>query len=72
MSDDSGFSNADTFGGPVHMPTITKLAQGGIAYNHFHTTAMCSPTRAALLTGRNHHHVGAGAEGVIARINQPD
>ena len=60
MTDDAGFSNPDTFGGPVHMPTMTRLAERGIAYNRFHTTAMCSPTRAALLTGRNHHHVGAG------------
>jgi len=59
MSDDAGFSNPDTFGGPVHTPTLSKLAEGGIAYNRFHTTAMCSPTRAALLTGRNHTHVGA-------------
>ena len=60
MTDDSGFSNADTFGGPVQMPTMTRLAEGGIAYNRFHTTAMCSPSRAALLTGRNQHHVGYG------------
>lgn len=60
MSDDAGFSNPDTFGGPVHMPTMTRLANNGLAYNRFHTTAMCSPTRAALLTGRNHNHVGAG------------
>ena len=60
MTDDAGFSNPDTFGGPVHTPTMTRLAERGIAYNRFHTTAMCSPTRAALLTGRNHHHVGAG------------
>lgn len=60
MTDDSGFSNAECFGGPVHMPTMARLAQGGITYNRFHTTAMCSPTRAALLTGRNHHHVGYG------------
>ncbi len=60
MSDDAGFSNPDTFGGPVHTPTMTRLADNGVAYNRFHTTAMCSPTRAALLTGRNHNHVGAG------------
>lgn len=60
MTDDAGFSNPDTFGGPVHTPTMTRLAERGVAYNRFHTTAMCSPTRAALLTGRNHHHVGAG------------
>ena len=60
MTDDSGFSNLETFGGPVHSPTMTRLREHGIAYNRFHTTAMCSPTRAALLTGRNHHRVGAG------------
>jgi len=60
MTDDAGFSNPSTFGGPVHTPTLDRLAAAGIAYNEFHTTAMCSPTRAALLTGRNHHRVGAG------------
>jgi arylsulfatase A-like enzyme len=60
MSDDAGFSNPDTFGGPVHTPTMTRLAEEGISYNRFHTTAMCSPTRACLLTGRNHHRVGYG------------
>jgi arylsulfatase len=60
MTDDAGFSNPEVFGGPVHMPTMEKLASQGIAYNAFHTTAMCSPTRAALLTGRNHHRVGYG------------
>ena len=60
MADDAGFSNPSTFGGPVHTPTLDRLAASGISYNAFHTTAMCSPTRAALLTGRNHHRVGAG------------
>ena len=60
MTDDAGFANPSTFGGPVHTPTLDRLAATGIAYNAFHTTAMCSPTRAALLTGRNHHRVGAG------------
>jgi arylsulfatase A-like enzyme len=60
MSDDAGFSNPDTFGGPVHTPTMTRLAENGVSYNRFHTTAMCSPTRACLLTGRNHHRVGYG------------
>ena len=60
MTDDAGFSNPETFGGPIHMPTMDRLAKTGISYNAFHTTAMCSPTRAALLTGRNHHRVGAG------------
>jgi len=60
MTDDAGFSNPETFGGPVHMPTMDRLAKSGISYNAFHTTAICSPTRASLLTGRNHHRVGAG------------
>ena len=60
MTDDAGFSNPEVFGGPVHMPTMERLANTGVSYNAFHTTAMCSPTRASLLTGRNHHRVGAG------------
>jgi arylsulfatase len=60
LLDDVGFGLADTFGGPVHTPTLSRLAQSGIAYNQFHTTSICSPTRAALLTGRNHHRAGSG------------
>ena len=60
MLDDAGFGQASTFGGDIATPTLSRLADGGISYNAFHTTAMCSPTRAALLTGRNHHRVGAG------------
>jgi arylsulfatase len=60
LLDDIGYGVAETFGGPVHMPTLTRLADEGIRYNRFHTTAICSPTRAALLTGRNHHRVGSG------------
>ena len=60
MTDDTGFGNPETFGGPIHTPTLTRLANEGIKYNEFHTTAMCSPTRASILTGRNHHHVGYG------------
>ena len=60
MSDDAGFSAPECFGGPVHMPTMERLANTGVKYNRFHTTAICSPSRAALLTGRNHHAVGFG------------
>lgn len=60
LIDDVGFGQADTFGGECHTPTLTRLARAGIAYNAFHTTSICSPTRAALLTGRNHHRVGNG------------
>jgi arylsulfatase A-like enzyme len=60
LIDDVGPAQTDTYGGEVHTPTLSKIAQEGISYNRFHTTAMCSPTRAALLTGRNHHRVGNG------------
>ncbi len=68
MLDDVGFGVAETFGGEVHTPTLTKLAKEGIRYNAFHTTSICSPTRAALLTGRNHTRVGSGtiAERAVA------
>jgi hypothetical protein len=58
MLDDVGFGVAETFGGEVHTPTLSKLAEEGLRYNAFHTTSICSPTRAALLTGRNHTRVG--------------
>jgi arylsulfatase A-like enzyme/uncharacterized membrane protein len=61
MIDDAGFGNPDTFGGPISAPTMTRVRQRGITYNRFHVTALCSPTRAALLTGRNHHRVGFGS-----------
>ena len=60
LLDDVGFGQASTFGGEVNTPTLTRLADNGISYNTFHTTAICSPTRAALLTGRNHQRVGSG------------
>lgn len=55
LIDDMGFGQSSAFGGPVHMPTLERMANGGLRFNQFHTTALCSPTRAALLTGRNHH-----------------
>lgn len=59
--DDVGFGWSDTFGGLVETPNITRLAKKGLKYANFHTTALCSPTRACLLTGRNHHSVGMGS-----------
>lgn len=61
LIDDFGFGQSSAFGGPVKMPTLEKMASGGLKYNRFHTTALCSPTRVALLTGRNHHVNNAGA-----------
>ncbi|GAB3240277.1 arylsulfatase [Mycolicibacterium hippocampi] len=60
LIDDVGFGASGTFGGPCQTPNFEKLASGGLRYNRFHTTALCSPTRQALLTGRNHHSVGMG------------
>jgi arylsulfatase len=60
LLDDVGFAASSAFGGPCHTPTAERLASGGLKYNRFHTTALCAPTRAALLTGRNHHTVGMG------------
>jgi arylsulfatase len=61
LVDDAGFGNPSTFGGPCQTPNLTKLAERGLRYNRFHVTALCSPTRAALLAGRNHHAVGFGS-----------
>jgi arylsulfatase len=60
MSDDVGFAASSTFGGPVPTPNLDRLAKAGLIFNRFHTTAICSPSRAALLTGRNSHNVGMG------------
>jgi arylsulfatase A-like enzyme len=61
LLDDVGFGAASTFGGPCRTPTADRLAAAGLRYNRFHTTALCAPTRAALLSGRNHHSVGMGS-----------
>src|SRR5439155_23254859 len=61
LLDDIGFGQSSAFGGPCKMATLDKLAANGLRYNYFHTTALCSPTRTALLTGRNHHVNNAGA-----------
>ena len=60
LIDDAGFGSSSAFGGPCQTPSAEKLASGGLKFNRFHTTALCSPTRQALLTGRNHHSAGMG------------
>jgi arylsulfatase A-like enzyme len=66
LIDDAGFGQFSTFGGGVPSPTMDKLAAEGLRYNRFHTTALCSPTRAALITGRNHHSSATGVIGELA------
>jgi arylsulfatase A-like enzyme len=66
LIDDAGFGSSSAFGGPCQTPTAEKLAGEGLRFNRFHTTALCSPTRAALLSGRNHHTVGMGGITEIA------
>lgn len=61
MIDDLGFAGTSAFGGPIPTPTFDRLAHGGLMFNHFHSCALCSPTRQALLTGRNHHSVNMGS-----------
>lgn len=61
LIDDAGFGAPDTFGGPIRTPSFTRVRDAGLTYNRFHVTAVCSPTRAALLTGRNQHRVGFGS-----------
>src|SRR5215510_4822174 len=60
LTDDVGFGASSTFGGPIQTPAFDRVANAGLRYNQFHTTALCSPTRAALITGRNHHSVASG------------
>lgn len=60
MTDDSGFGVSNTFGGVIPTPTLDRVARNGLRYTNFHSTALCSPTRAALITGRNHHSAGFG------------
>jgi len=68
LIDDAGFGGPDTFGGAISTPNLTRVQQMGLTYNRFHVTAVCSPTRAAMLTGRNHHRVGMGG---IAELPGP-
>ena len=66
MTDDQGYGISGTFGGVIPTPALDRVANAGLRYTHFHSTALCSPTRAALITGRNHHSVGFG---VIAELS---
>src|SRR3954464_7631291 len=66
LIDDVGFGASSAFGGPIATPTFERLAAGGLKYNRCHTTALCAPTRAALLSGRNHHTVGMGSIAELA------
>ena len=66
MTDDAGYAAPSTFGGVIPTPALDRVAAGGLRYTNFHSTALCSPTRAAIITGRNHHSVGFGVVGEIA------
>ena len=66
LMDDIGPATSETYGGEIHTPTLDRVAKMGVSYNRFHTTAMCSPTRASLLTGRNHTRVGNGQIAALA------
>jgi arylsulfatase len=66
LLDDVGFGASHTFGGPANTPALDRLAENGLRYTRFHTTSLCAPTRAALLSGRNHHTVGMGVIGELA------
>lgn len=65
MTDDQGFGAPSTFGGVIATPAMDRIARAGLRYTDFHSTSLCSPTRAALITGRNHHSVGNGVVGEI-------
>ena len=66
MTDDVGFAAPSTFGGVIPTPVLDRMPSKGLRYTNFHSTSLCSPTRAALITGRNHHSVGNGVVGEIA------
>lgn len=66
LIDDAGFGQPSTFGGPIATPNFTRMAERGLRYNRFHQAALCSPTRAALLSSRNHHRVGFGSIGELS------
>ena len=66
MTDDQGYGVSGTFGGVIPTPAMDRIAKAGLRYTQFHSTALCSPTRAALITGRNHHSVGFGVIGELS------
>jgi hypothetical protein len=66
MTDDQGYGVSSTFGGVIPTPALDRIAKAGLRYTQFHSTALCSPTRAALITGRNHHSVGTGVIGELS------
>src|SRR5271155_2611245 len=66
MTDDQGYGVSGTFGGVIPTPALDRIAKAGLRYTEFHSTALCSPTRAALITGRNHHSVGFGVIGELS------
>src|ERR1700738_1955843 len=66
MTDDQGYGVSGTFGGVIPTPSMDRIAKAGLRYTQFHSTALCSPTRAALITGRNHHSVGFGVIGEMS------
>jgi len=70
LIDDIGFGAASQFGGAISTPTLDRLAADGLRFNQFHTTALCSPTRMAILTGRNHHSANAGSVMEVATAFQ--
>jgi arylsulfatase len=70
MTDDTGFGVTSTFGGVVPTPTLDKIAANGLRYTNFNSTALCSPTRAAIITGRNHHSMGFGVVGAVDRLSR--
>ena len=67
MTDDQGFGAPGTFGGVIPTPAMDRIAAQGLRYTNFHSTSLCSPTRAAIITGRNHHSVGTGVVGTAGR-----
>ena len=71
MLDDVGFGSCETFGGVIPSPGVDRIASDGLVFNQFHTTALCSPTRASLLAGRNHHSVHMGGTVSYTHLTLP-